>query len=141
MQTTCPWWGGRFRLPTASFHSFSERRRGMDAFRLQHSGHFLERGFVDLRNAALVDAEHVTDLLHSHVVGVVEEDHFLVALREGADGMRQGVLELAAFAYAVRLVIRGSSEFLRALAVMIGVWGGRNQADGTHFHLHAAPAL
>src|ERR1035441_9469150 len=99
----------------------SERRHGMDAFRLQHSGHFLKGGFVDLRNAALVDAEHVTDLLHRHVVGVVEEDDFLVALREGTDGMRQGVLELAAFAHAVGLVVRGRSEFLPALAIMIWV--------------------
>src|SRR5450759_2473946 len=51
--------------------AFSQSRHGMDAFRFQHSGHFLQGGLVDLRYAAFVDAKHITDLLHRQVVGVV----------------------------------------------------------------------
>ena len=61
-----------------------------DSFRLQHHRHLLQRGLVNLRNAAFVDAQYVANLLHGHVVGVVQRHDFLIAFRQDPDSPRQG---------------------------------------------------
>ena len=82
--------GRRFSARDALSGGCSLERVGRgDAGRLQGDRHLLERRLVDLRNAALVDAEHAADLFHRHLVGVVHDDDFLVALRQHAHRFAQ----------------------------------------------------
>ncbi|SPF49421.1 hypothetical protein SBA4_4060007 [Candidatus Sulfopaludibacter sp. SbA4] len=111
----------------------------MDPFRLQRHRHLLERGLVDLRDAAFVDPQHVADFFHGHVVRVVQEDHLLVALRERVDGAGERRLELAVLAHAVGLRVRTRGEILGAVAFLVGARGGRDQPDGAQFHHDAVP--
>src|SRR5690242_12540648 len=59
---------------------------GPDPFGLEGHGHFLQRRLVDLGDAALVDAERVADLLHGHVVRVIEDDDLLIPRRQAVYG-------------------------------------------------------
>ena len=96
---------------------------------------------MDLRDAAFVDAKQVPDLFHRHVVGVVEEDHLLIPVRQRADGAGERGVALPALAHVVRLQFRRSRVLLRALLFLVRIRRGGDQAHSTHLQLHAAPAV
>src|SRR6185503_9666608 len=78
-------------LPVAgnSYGRFLERLSRRDSGGFERHLHLLQRRFVDLRNAALIDTQDAADFLHGHLIGVIQHDHFLIALRQRLHGYTQ----------------------------------------------------
>jgi len=54
---------------------------GIDSVIVQHHSHLFECQFVDLRNAAFVDAEHTANFFHRQLSYVIKHYDLLVTLR------------------------------------------------------------
>ena len=103
---------------------------------------FLERRLVNLRHAALVDAQHAADFLHRHLVGVVQQHHFLIPLRQRLHGDAQHARSCSRAQMESGCVsgLLGKSGAGRS-SLFVGAGGGRDQADVAQVQHHAAPAV
>ena len=114
----------------------------MNSGLLKILGHALQRGPVDLRDAAFVNSQFFADFAHGLFTDVVEANHGLISVREGFHGGTQDRAQLTPPGEYVGIEIGLGREFGNGLIFVIGGEArGGEQAHHAQFHGHLAPSF
>ena len=97
--------GGRLRI-------LQKHLGGLETVGAHGDTQLFQGRFVDLRDAALVDAKHASNLLHGPIVIIVQLDHLLVANRQCGDHQVQSQPQLMVSKRLIGALPRGDQAVL-----------------------------